>query len=285
MFKERRLKKKFYSPIDNFLKKSIYFVFFIFLIFLSFSSLLANDNSLKLVNTVGRSVIIDNNIELAKKKALEEALYLASLQGGARVDGFSSIDNQTNLNENLLVRPASQIIDFTIIEEFSDKTHFSIKIQAALLFEENNINCQHRNKIKLSYLKPYFIVSSKLPAWTNSLPKLISEEIFKNISNYEDIEVIDLKNSVVEVENVKNNNNNLSYNSIMGKNVTIKNGEFSIIPYINLKSAESRLHRFSKEILFSVNLKIFEGPDFKNIENIKYEFSLSTILIFKPEFL
>ena len=69
MFKERRLKKKFYSPIDNFLKKSIYFVFFIFLIFLSFSSLLANDNSLKLVNTVGRSVIIDNNIELEKKKS------------------------------------------------------------------------------------------------------------------------------------------------------------------------------------------------------------------------
>ena len=43
------------------------------------------------VTTTGRSVIIDNDIRKARNLALEDALYLASLKGGARVDGFSSV--------------------------------------------------------------------------------------------------------------------------------------------------------------------------------------------------
>ena len=41
---------------------------------------------------------IDEN--LAKRRALEDALYFASMKAGAEVRGFSSIDEQTNLNEN-----------------------------------------------------------------------------------------------------------------------------------------------------------------------------------------
>ena len=41
---------------------------------------------------------IDEN--LAKRRALEDALYFASMKAGAEVKGFSSIDEETNLNEN-----------------------------------------------------------------------------------------------------------------------------------------------------------------------------------------
>ena len=60
--------------------------------------------------------------KLAKKRALDDALYLASLRGGAKVDGYSNVDSFTRLNENLLVRPASTITDFVIIDESNDKT-------------------------------------------------------------------------------------------------------------------------------------------------------------------
>ena len=58
---------------------------------------------------------------------------LASLQGGARIDGYSSIDSSTNLNETLLVRPSSTIKDFVIIEENVDSTHYNVKIKAILV--------------------------------------------------------------------------------------------------------------------------------------------------------
>lgn len=269
------MKKLLINPIDSFLKEIIFFISFVIFLFVSFAFLLANENSLKLVNATGRSVIINNDLDAAKKRALEEALYLASLQGGAKVDGFSSIDNQTNLNENLLVRPASEIIDFTILEEVSDKTHFSVRIQAALMFNGKNITCNQRKRIKLSYLQPHFNVSSKLPAWTNELPGFISEKILRNISSYDDIEVIDMQNFFIKPENLSGNNG-LSYSSIMGNNVNIKNGEFSIIPLIEISSGKSRLHRFSQEILFSIKLRLFQGPNYKIIENINYNFSLIT---------
>ena len=59
--------------------------------------LVANEIGYKEVYSKGRAVITENNVDIAKKRALEDALYLASLQGGARVDGYSNIDASTSL--------------------------------------------------------------------------------------------------------------------------------------------------------------------------------------------
>ena len=52
----------------------------------------------------------------SQKRALDDALYLASLQGGAKIDGYSTVDTNTSLNENLLIRPSSSIKDFVILK-------------------------------------------------------------------------------------------------------------------------------------------------------------------------
>ena len=69
-------------------------------------------------------MIIEGDEETAKKRALDDALYMASLQAGAKVDGYSSVNTNTSLNENILIRPSSSIKDFVIIEEKEDSTHF-----------------------------------------------------------------------------------------------------------------------------------------------------------------
>ena len=69
-------------------------------------------------------MIIEGDVETAKKRALDDALYMASLQAGAKVDGYSSVNTNTSLNENILIRPSSSIKDFVIIEEKEDSTHF-----------------------------------------------------------------------------------------------------------------------------------------------------------------
>ena len=43
--------------------------------------LVANEIGYKEVYSKGRAVIMENNVDLAKKRALEDALYLASIQG------------------------------------------------------------------------------------------------------------------------------------------------------------------------------------------------------------
>ena len=56
---------------------------------------LASEFDIKEIITEGRAVIIDEDKKLAKKRALDDALYLASLRGGAKVDGYSNVDSQT----------------------------------------------------------------------------------------------------------------------------------------------------------------------------------------------
>ena len=70
--------------------KLIKLYFSLQLILLSFHSFAYQDLNILKAEVTGRSVILDNNIEKARRLALEDALYLASLKGGAFVEGFSS---------------------------------------------------------------------------------------------------------------------------------------------------------------------------------------------------
>ena len=73
------------------MKKLIKFYFILQSILLSFHSFAYQDFDILKAEVTGRSVILDNNIEKARRLALEDALYLSSLKGGAFVEGFSSV--------------------------------------------------------------------------------------------------------------------------------------------------------------------------------------------------
>ena len=120
------MKKIEYNSYDVLLKQLVYFFSTLLVLLLGSTYLIANELGYKEIISNGRAVIIEGNENLAKKRALEDALYMASLQGGAKIDGFSSVDKSTNLNETLLVRPSSTIKDFVILEENSDS---NLKLQ------------------------------------------------------------------------------------------------------------------------------------------------------------
>ena len=104
------MKKIEYNSYDVILKQLVYFFSTLLIILLASTYLIAKEIGYKEVVTNGRAVIIGGNEELAKKRALEDALYLASLQGGARVDGFSSIDKMSvddwDIQINTNLRPS-----------------------------------------------------------------------------------------------------------------------------------------------------------------------------------
>ena len=64
-----------------------------------------------IVEVTGRAALSDQyTSDELRRMALEDALYLAALQGEARVDGYSFIDEMTNLTEQVLVRPGDSIL-------------------------------------------------------------------------------------------------------------------------------------------------------------------------------
>ena len=99
------------------------------------------DKNFKQVEATGRSVVIDGNIEVSRKRALEDALYLAALKGGADVNGFSAINSSTIINDQSVIRATNRVIDFKILNERQDKEFLSIKISAIVGGKKSSKNC------------------------------------------------------------------------------------------------------------------------------------------------
>ncbi len=270
-----RLKRIPYNKVDGLLKElTVFFTSLLFFLFFT-TFLVAQDFKHTEVISEGRAVIIEGDEETAKKRALDDALYMASLQAGAKIDGYSSINTNTSLSENILIRPSSSIKDFVIIEEKKDSTHFLVKIRAFLVSVNDTQNCDAREQINLGYLRPYFKVSSSLPAYSQKLPSIISSNIYKNLKEFKNLKLKDLTGFKFVPEKLANKPLELDYVSLVeGEGDTIRSGEFGLHPIINIDRGKGRLTRFSDELIINLNLNIYEGPRLNIIDSLNYTFSI-----------
>ena len=269
------MKKFTYNKVDSVIKELIIFITTLLFFLFTSTLLVAQEISHKAIISEGRAVIVDGNEEVAKKRALDDALYLASLQGGAKIDGYSTVDTNTSLNENLLIRPSSSIKDFVILEESKDETHYSVKIKAILVSLNSLLDCSARSNINLSYFKPNFVVSSKLPAQLQNLPLLISQKIFENLTR---IDQISLKDSTSFDFNPKKFSAlpvSLDYQAIVeGKSGSLKSGEFGIHTLIEVKRSKGTMTRFLNKADIALTINLFEGTNFNVIDTLNYNFSV-----------
>ena len=269
------MKKFTYNKVDSVVKELIVFVTTLLFFLFASTLLVAQEISHKAIISEGRAVIIDGNEEIAKKIALDDALYLASLQGGAKIDGYSAVDTNTTLNENLLVRPSSSIKDFVILEEGKDETHYKVKIKAILVSVNNLLNCSARSNINLSYFKPNFVISSKLPAQLQSLPLLISQKIFENLARFDDISLKDSTSFDFNPEKFSLLPVSLDYQALVeGKSSSLKSGEFGLHTLIELKRSKGTLTRFLNKVDVTLTINLFEGTNFNMIDTLNYNFSV-----------
>ena len=109
------------------------------------NSLLATDNvNFKQVEATGRAVLIAGDIETSRKRALEDALYIAALKGGADINGFSAITSNTVINDQSIVKATNRVLDFKILSEKQSKEFLSIRISAVVGGELSKKNCKNR---------------------------------------------------------------------------------------------------------------------------------------------
>ena len=82
------------------------------------SASMLSEDKLEFVTSVGRATLDSpEDTTVARRRALDDALYLASLRGGAKVNGFSSVGTGTELNDNFVVRPTAKILDYAVVKE------------------------------------------------------------------------------------------------------------------------------------------------------------------------
>ena len=87
----------------------------LFIIIMLSGAVQAADDQLRMITATGRAVIAHSDaLNEAKNAALEDALYLAALSGGAKINGFSSVQADTSLDDHFVVRPSSNILDYNL---------------------------------------------------------------------------------------------------------------------------------------------------------------------------
>lgn len=240
-----------------------------------------NNTNFKQVVATGRSILLSNNIETSRKRALEDAIYIAALKGGADVDGFSAISSNTIINDQSIIKATNRVIDFKILSEKQDKEFLSIKISAIVGDEFSKINCKSR-PININLFKGSITVDSNVPSELVRYTSLWYNKVYEIISKTPNVLVKNYKNRNLNQIIKSSKNPSFDYNSVTIGIPTIQAGNYSLVPKLDLTKFNK--NSFGNYIL-NVSFDLYKGQNIKLETSKSYELLINYQLESKFQFL
>ena len=233
------------------------------------NSLLANDNAnFKQVEATGRAVLIAGDIETSRKRALEDALYIAALKGGADINGFSAITSNTVINDQSIVKATNKVLDFKILSEKQSKEFLSIKISAVVGGKLSKKNCKNR-PINITLFRGSYNVESSVPSKLARYTPMWYGQIYDVISKLPNVKAINHKNKSLKQIIKSKVNSSFDYNALTNGLPIIQAGDYSLVPEL-LLTENNNQNSFSNYLL-KVSFKIFKGPGIKLMTTKTYD--------------
>ncbi|MEN8891818.1 MAG: flagellar assembly protein T N-terminal domain-containing protein [Planktotalea arctica] len=154
---------------------------FCILLCMSVLLLVPQTSAAEMVRVTGRAALEAGKDTLVRRRALEDALYQASLAGGAEVDGFSLADQGVLAGEAVLLRPSSRILDFAVLREQKASSHYEVTIEA-YVGTQPDLGCSVRPDVVLTAVRPQVYASAKTPLWMKDALLLAHEETLAVLS-------------------------------------------------------------------------------------------------------
>ena len=220
-------------------------------------------DSVRFIETTGRAVIEDAaEVVTARRRSLEDALYLAALHGGAKIKGFSSVSTDTSIQENLVVQPDSYILDYNIISEDQTDTHFIIKIRAAVGNLKSD-SCENQGLKSISVYKPIISIHPNVPYWVQPLSSELIKAFMSSLKAEMNINLTDFTDMSLNQSELKSIKDEFDYTSLTSGRSRTRSGDYAVVPSIIIDKS-TKLVGFttfnSLEITFLTN--IYEGASY-----------------------
>ena len=188
-----------------------------------------------MVTATGRAVINDQAaLHEAKNIALEDALYLAALRGGAKIDGFSSVQADTSLDDHFVVRPSSEILDYRIINEIKDDLHYEVTVEAAV-GKIAEPACHDRAVGHLTMFAPTMSMTRSVPGWLSTMPSMMMVDLYRQLENTANLTLYNEAATVLDPVKMKRDAR-YDYNALMNGKVSIRDGDFAFATNIAFES-------------------------------------------------
>ena len=243
---------------------------------LSQSSSELSSEELRLIKVTGRAAIMhEDALNEARDMALEDALYYAALKGGAKIHGFSSVDAQTNLNDMIVVRPASQILDYSIMDEMRDDTHYAVTIEA-VVGDMIASGCQNRPISHVTLFRPEMQMASDLPHWMSQLPASLSQLLAIHLSKQPSLRLRDARKVKRTAATTPDNPfNQYDYTQLTSGRVVLPAGDFAVHSEISFRSeSTSKLFLKTEYVIIEIESTISDGSNTMPEEVVNDEFKL-----------
>ena len=245
------------------------------LIFLFTSTFVTAEEKIQFVETTGRAVITDDeSLDKARRNSLADAIFLAAIHGGAKINGFSSIDKETTLTDHFTLTPAGKLLDYDILEESIAGEHYTTKIRAAV-GELNATECSTRSKAKIVKYGADFNFSTKVPAWLRQIAQEIETNIGNLLNDHPNAILTEVSPTKLQRLKLASIDDSFDYNALTRGQIRVKTGDFALVPSISMRVTKSKKN-IETEIFLLVTIasKLFQGEDYKLLEDTKYEILL-----------
>ena len=239
------------------------------------SETISSDNQFKLIISTGRAAIESpEETSLARRRALEDALYLASLRGGAKINGFSSVGSGTELTENFVVRPTTKILDYAVVKEVIKETHYEVTVQVALGNLDTK-NCKNNNLINLIAYKPTLSLSPSTPAWLSPVLTELYMEMLNSIESRPNVEITRAYDVSLKSKILKTTNDQYDYTSLTSGRVRTSVGSFAYVPKISM-SIENKSGSVNNEMILVMDIisSLYHGFTYEKATSKSHRISL-----------
>ena len=232
---------------------------------------------MRFTETTGRAVIIDPEMEQeARMMALEDALYLAALEGGARIDGFSAVMTDSSLEDHFVIRPASRILDYTIINEVIDDLHYQVSIRAAI-GDIPKGTCLHRRDVNLTVFAPKITHGKSVVAEAGPMAPKVINALVEAIESHPGINARRATDTVLDPARLARTTDQFDYNALTTGLTRVQRGDFALIPEITLtgKRVRNGLDR-RDEMLVSIEMHLFAGETYAWVDHFGLRQQITT---------
>ena len=234
---------------------------------------------MRFTETTGRAAIIDPSMEQeARMMALEDALYLAALEGGARIDGFSAVMTDSSLEDHFVIRPASRILDYTITNEVIDDLHYQVSIRAAV-GDLPKGTCLHRRDVNLTVFAPKITHGKAVAAEAGPMAPQVISALIETIEAHPGINAIRATDTVLDPARLARTTDQFDYQALTTGVTRVRRGDFALIPEITLTSRRVR-NGFDRhdDMLVSIEMHLFAGESYAPVDHFESRQQITTRL-------
>ena len=247
------------------------FLLFLSLFFFYLPIANAEEEKLQIVMSTGRAAIISNeHIDETRARALEDALYSAALLGGAEIDGFSSVQAGSQLDDHFVVRPSSKIIDYDIVDERFDDLHYTIEIEAAV-GELKKVDCQNRLFNTVTMFAPVFRVNEKIPAWLSHQPSAMIKSLQENLTRKSNFNLVNMVHLPLDPKELTRDRT-YSYKALTSGTTNVLHGDFAFATTITFKRTVKKTS-FQQNHFVDVMVEsaVFVDSDYRPTEKVTHQ--------------